>query len=194
MKYRNKYMEVEAVQWTGNNYEEIEKFCGKNRVELVNSKVSYDRHLMFKDDGYSYLIPAHESEYIIKDKDNRFFIYDKEYFENNWLNEDEWENLDDGYHTFKELYKYRKLYNAAFFNLLPKDIVLKSKKHSDGEECFGGGWFIVQAELPTGQISNHYEMKDWELFKIPEKERANEWDGHTPEDVANRIEKYILNN
>ena len=101
------------------------------------------------------------------------------------------ENINDGYHTFKELYRYRKLYNAAFFNLLPKDIVLKSKRHSDGEECFGGGWFIVQAELPTGQISNHYEMKDWELFKIPEKERANKWDGHTPEDVAKRIEEYV---
>lgn len=39
------------------------------------------------------------------------------------------------------------------------------------------------AELPTGQISNHYEMKDWDLFNIPEKEKANMWDGHSPQDV-----------
>lgn len=60
-------------------------------------------------------------------------------------------NVSDGYHTFNELYRYRMLYNAAFFNELAKgDVkVCKSHKHYDGEECFGGGWFIVMAELPT---------------------------------------------
>lgn len=100
--------------------------------------------------------------------------------------------ISDGYHTFNELYEYRKLYNAAFFNLLPKELVHKSKKHHDGEECFGGGWFIVMANLPTGQISNHYELKDWDLFQIPEKEVADEWDGHTPQDAADRLHKYLL--
>lgn len=99
--------------------------------------------------------------------------------------------ISDGYHTFNELYAYRKLYNAAFFNLLPKGMAIKSKRHSDGEECFNGGWFIVQAELPTGQISNHYEMKDWDLFNIPERETANEWDGHSPKDVIVRLTEYL---
>lgn len=100
--------------------------------------------------------------------------------------------ISDGYHTFNELYRYRMLYNAAFFNLLPKHMVHKSKRHHDGEECFGGGWFIVMANLPTGQISNHYELKDWDLFKIPEKEVADEWDGHTPQDAADRLHEYLL--
>lgn len=100
--------------------------------------------------------------------------------------------ISDGYHTFNELYYYRMLYNAAFFNSLPKAWVHKSKKHHDGEECFGGGWFIVMANLPTGQISNHYELKDWELFQIPEKEIADEWDGHTPKEAAERLHKYLL--
>lgn len=100
--------------------------------------------------------------------------------------------ISDGYHTFNELYYYRMLYNAAFFNHLPKEWVHKSKRHHDGEECFGGGWFIVMANLPTGQISNHYELKDWELFQIPEKEIADEWDGHTPQEAANRLYKYLL--
>ena len=64
----------------------------------------------------------------------------------------------DGYHTFNEFYYYRMLYNAAFFNKLAhydniadgswkvEYDVHKSKKHSDGEDCFGGGWFIVMAE------------------------------------------------
>ena len=91
------------------------------------------------------------------------------------------EDTSDGYHTFKELYEYRKLYNAGMFNLLPKNFnVHKSKRHSDGELCFGGGWFIVMATLPTGQISNHYELKDWDLFKCEERELADEWDGRTP--------------
>ena len=99
--------------------------------------------------------------------------------------------VSDGYHTFNELYYYRMLYNAAFFNLLPKEWVHKSKRHHTGEECFGGGWFIVMANLPTGQISNHYELKDWDLFKVPEKEFADEWDGHTPQEAADRLHKYL---
>lgn len=99
--------------------------------------------------------------------------------------------VSDGYHTFNELYYYRMLYNAAFFNLLPKNLVHKSKRHHTGEECFGGGWFIVMANLPTGQVSNHYELKDWDLFKVPEKEFADEWDGHTPQEAADRLRKYL---
>lgn len=103
----------------------------------------------------------------------------------------------DGYHSFDELYEYRLLYNAAFFNELAKNKkieILKSLKHSDGEVPFGGGWFIVMAELPTGQISNHYELKDWDLFRIPEREVANVFDGHTPQMVVKRIKQFILNN
>ena len=100
-------------------------------------------------------------------------------------------NVSDGYHTFNELYEYRMLYNAALFNEFAKQGLYdahKSRKHSDGEYPFGdSNWFIVMAELPTGQISNHYEMKDWDKFQIPEKEVANKWDGHSPRDVADRL-------
>ena len=47
------------------------------------------------------------------------------------------------------------------------------------------------ANLPTGQISNHYELKYWDLFKVPEKEIADEWDGHTPQEAAERLYKYL---
>ena len=106
-------------------------------------------------------------------------------------------DFSDGYHTFNELYDYRKAYNAAFFNELAKHglyDVHKSKLHSDGNIPFGDdNWFIVMAELPTGQISNHYEIKDWDLFNIPEKEKANAWDGHSPQDVYERLIKYLNN-
>ena len=66
--------------------------------------------------------------------------------------------------------------------------VHKSWKHYNGELCFGGGWFIVSAMLPTGLISNHYKAEDWDLFKIPEVEKAlYEFDGHTPQDVLHRL-------
>ena len=98
----------------------------------------------------------------------------------------------DGYHTFNELYEFRKLYNAALFNEWAKQKkykVHKSLHHADEphEPIFGGGWFIVMAELPTGQISNHYEIEDWDLFDIPETPVAQAWDGHTAKDVADRL-------
>lgn len=103
--------------------------------------------------------------------------------------------ISDGYHTFNELYRYRMLYNAAFFNALAKEgsiKMCKSRRHSDGEKCFGSDdWFIVMAILPTGQISNHYESEYWDLFNIPESEIAFEYDGHTPNDAADRIERYL---
>ena len=101
------------------------------------------------------------------------------------------ENTSDGYHTFKELYEFRVVYNAALFNewaLQNKYEVHKSWLHHDGELCFGGGWFIVSAMLPTGQISNHYSSEYWDLFKIPETETALfPFDGHTSQDVLNKL-------
>lgn len=122
--------------------------------------------------------------------------------------------LSDGYHTFDELYEFRKMYNAVLFNewalsyleitasayrndpenawKTTKYNVHKSWKHSDGELCFGGGWFIVSAKLPTGLISNHYKAEDWDLFKVPEVEQAKyEYDGHTAQDVLERLKDLI---
>ena len=104
--------------------------------------------------------------------------------------------ISDGYHTFNELYEFRLLYNACMFNELAKQglyDVHKSKRHSNGEIPFGDeNWFVVVAELPTGQITNHYNITDWELFQIPEKECANEYDGHSPQDVADRLRKFLM--
>ena len=92
----------------------------------------------------------------------------------------------DEYHTMEELYDYRMLYNAIAANAMP-DLSCKSWRHSDGEECFGGGWFVVYMTLPSGQVSNHYRAEHWELFHVPEVERAPEYDGHTPQEAAERL-------
>ena len=41
------------------------------------------------------------------------------------------------------------------------------------------------------QISNHYELKDWDLFQCEEREKADVWDGHTPQDVLTRLTAYL---
>ena len=100
-------------------------------------------------------------------------------------------DISDGYHTFRELYEFRKMYNAALFNEWAEAgryEVHKSLRHYEGEECFGGGWFIVVAILPDGQITNHYKVDDWDLFRLPVKDKAlYEYDGHTGKDVLERL-------
>ena len=90
--------------------------------------------------------------------------------------------VSDGYHTFNSLYRQRCVLFAALVKAY-KDKAWKSRRHSDGELCFGGGWFIVGIETPEGQYTYHYEDKDWNLFECAEVETAPEWDGHTDEDV-----------
>ena len=95
----------------------------------------------------------------------------------------------DGHHTHNELYEYRTLYHAhaALAWAMDGVEVTKSWRHADGGLCFGGGWFIVTAQLPTGQVSNHYPERDWPLFDVPEVERPAGWDGHTPQEAATRL-------
>lgn len=104
--------------------------------------------------------------------------------------------VSDGFHTFDELYQFRMLYNAALFNewaQAGKYYVHKSRQHHDGDKCFGGGWFIVVAVLPDGQITNHYEDRHWGIFNIPEYPKALfEYDGHTAEDTASRLRSMII--
>ena len=94
----------------------------------------------------------------------------------------------DGYHTFNELYDFRREYNAALVNTGVWK-AHKSHRHHTGELCFGGGWFIVMIDTPFDQISNHYEDKYWDEFHCEEKETADKWDGHTEKDVLNRLSK-----
>ena len=109
-------------------------------------------------------------------------------------------NTSDGYHTFNELYEFRMLYNAALFNEWAKQDkyeVHKSWRHNSGEWCFGKKkkYFIVCAMTPFGLISNHYSAENWDIFKVPEYDvPLFQYDGHTSQDVANRLYKPICTN
>jgi hypothetical protein len=95
----------------------------------------------------------------------------------------------DEHHTMDALYEYRMLYHsfAVMWWREQEYPVVKSWKHSNGEDCFGGGWFIVVAILPEGQVSNHYRAAHWDLFDVPEVRLPPEFDGHTPSQAADRI-------
>lgn len=98
--------------------------------------------------------------------------------------------LIDDHHSTAELYDYRMAYNALLFNewaRAGKHDVHKSWRHSDGELCFGGDWFIVCATTPHGLVSNHYSASSWQYFDIPEREVAVKYDGHTPAEALRRL-------
>lgn len=108
----------------------------------------------------------------------------------------ELEHLNNQHDLIQELYEFRLVYNALLFNEWceqDKFEVYKSKRHSDGELCFDGEWFVVVAILPTGQITNHYHIDYWDYFKIPAYDKVkDEFDGHTPMDVLNRLKSMVM--
>lgn len=103
--------------------------------------------------------------------------------------------LNEQQELIEELYDFRLTYNALLFNEWAENQkyeVYKSRRHSDGELCFDGEYFIVVANLPTGQVTNHYHIMHWDMFKINEYEKVNEdFDGHTPSDVIERLQQVI---
>lgn len=90
--------------------------------------------------------------------------------------------LNDGFHTFNSLYHQRAVLFAALVNA-HQGKAWKSWKHEDGEECFGGGWFIVGIDTPKGSYTYHYEAEYWSMFNCVSLERGEHWDGHTDKDV-----------
>lgn len=90
----------------------------------------------------------------------------------------------DGYHTFNELYYHR----MCLFSIIVKqhkDLAWKSKLHSDG--TMFDNYFIVGIDTPNGQATYHYHIDHWDMFDCVELPNAPEWDGHTADDVLNRL-------
>lgn len=101
-------------------------------------------------------------------------------------------NVSDGYHTFDELYEHRCMLFCALMVAHP-DNSWWSYKHSDGS--FYDGWIIAGINIPTiGPISYHLKEKySLILPNFMEQDRAPEWDGHTSNDVIQRLTKWITN-
>lgn len=103
------------------------------------------------------------------------------------------DDVSDGYHKFGDLYNQRLHLFALIVNILP-DLCCKSKRHFTGEECFGGGWFLVTIKTPDGQYGYHFEEEYWDMFHCKETETGPEWDGYTESDVDRLLdlEKYSI--
>ena len=92
--------------------------------------------------------------------------------------------VSDGHHTFNELYEHRH----ALFSALIKRLPLhgwKSKLHDDGSMF--KGWFIAGFATPHGTITYHIPRHLWHEFPCKELDKAPKWDGHTSEDVIERL-------
>lgn len=103
--------------------------------------------------------------------------------------------ITDGYHTFEQLYDHRITLYSVLTYLFNNDEYTdhhcwKSKVHSDGSVF--EGWFIAGIGETVGeQITYHIPITRWDDFKIPELEKAPEWDSHTPEEILIRLKKIM---
>lgn len=107
----------------------------------------------------------------------------------------------DGYHTFDELYEHRYVLWIALAKVLAETDfsewgsrcpnVWRSKFHSDGKPAFDGKWFLLGIEKEKGtQITYHLPIERWDECEFAETlEKAPEFDGHTSDDVLERIKK-----
>lgn len=191
MKVTKKPVQVEAFRWL---IDEVPDWW--KALEGTTMDVSTGSAFIKTLEG---TMEAKKGDYIIQGVKGEVYPCKSDIFELTYETGDI-SNISDGYHTFAELYDFRMLYNAAFFNTLAEwqeaegdqgYNLHKSWRHSDGELCFGGGWFVVVAQLPTGQITNHYEKQHWDMFNILEKKKAAKYDGHTPDDVLDRLQRFL---
>ena len=98
-------------------------------------------------------------------------------------------NVSDGYHTFNELYHHRAMLMCALMRAYKDRLpVWWSEYHHDGSR-FEGFIIVGIGKEPGRQITYHVEEDGWELFDFAEHlDRAPYFDGHTPEEVIDRLE------
>lgn len=101
-------------------------------------------------------------------------------------------NTSDGYHTFNELYEHR---HALFLALMLCNHLRawRSYLHHDGTSF--DGYFIAGMDLISGQVSYHIPLRLWDKLNdsnIATLTFAPEWDGHTSDDVIDRIYDHFL--
>lgn len=89
--------------------------------------------------------------------------------------------VDDGSHSFNELYYHRMMLFACLCNTY-KDIAWKSWYHHD--RTMFDDYFIVGINTPEGQYTYHYHKDYWDMFNVKERVLAPEYDGHQPSDIT----------
>lgn len=107
--------------------------------------------------------------------------------------------VSDTFHTMDELYDHRITLFIALCRIIDlhdvghyiqKLQVWRSKKHADGQLCFGTGTqYVLGIEKEAGKIiTYHIPIERWDETDFAETlERAPEFDGHTSDDVLERL-------
>lgn len=107
--------------------------------------------------------------------------------------------VSDGYHTMKELYEHRHALFAALLRIYHRNItssgsttlqVWKSRLHADGtmfEGSFIAGLRRRHLDRTETQLSYHLPLEWWDKVDGIELPNAPVWDGHTSQDVINRL-------
>lgn len=110
----------------------------------------------------------------------------------------------DSYHTMDELYQHRHALFCALVKIYDNYITplgttvkcWKSKLHDDGtmfDDSFIVGMTLKRIEFDPNAnivykfITYHLPLSWWDKFKIMELDRAPKWDGHSSEDVIERL-------
>ena len=103
-------------------------------------------------------------------------------------------DTSDGYHTFNDLYAHRMALTLALVKSWPNRS-WRSKQHNPGDTPIFDGFFIVGMDLPgVSQITYHYKLEHWNAFNdVRTVDYAPKWDGHRPEDVVERLNKWSEN-
>jgi hypothetical protein len=109
------------------------------------------------------------------------------------LSSEDRNKVQDGYHSFSELYKHRITLYITLCRVLsihsgPSNPIWCSKKQSDGNEI--KGWFLLGINKTSNyQITYHLPNSEWEeVSKFAEVlNTAPVWDGHTSNDVLMRL-------
>ena len=102
-------------------------------------------------------------------------------------------HISDGYHTFDELYAHRVSLWIKLCELLTvtgdsaSRRVWRSLLHSDGSKF--DGWFVLgYGSKPGEQITYHLSLIRWDECSFADTlEKAPEFDGHSANDVLERI-------
>lgn len=93
--------------------------------------------------------------------------------------------VSDGYHTFDDLYAHRCRLFVALMRAYPNRSYW-SRKHSDGSSF--EGWVLAAIRTRSGWVTYHLpESEVPNIVMVREEEFGQEWDGHTSDDVLERL-------
>lgn len=112
-----------------------------------------------------------------------------------WLRFKKWFEIEDGYHTMREVYRHRLTLFAVvarqFTRTDPRwrERLGRSLLHAD-ETMFDDS-FIVWLVTDYGTVSYHYPLSWWNrLDFVPTHRTAPPYDGHSPDTVLERLSQH----